>query len=383
MSHDLIRSWLGLPAEPWPPTHYQLLGLDPGENDIALIERRAQQRLDAVRCYQLAHPEQATEALNRLAQAYVCLTEPAAKRRYDESLGLDRAVALLAADKDATKLPCVATDTPPPGQLVRPRRVEQSPRPRTPTPPPLPALPPLPDANGDLPTQELVVPGISEESTEEMSDSAIEATLPPLVTPSEETGSCRVCPLEEAARSRVARVGLCTRRGILRRIQVLRQLVRAWNNVGRLLPSNTPNKKLNLKAQTLALVRNLKRVEELLEQFPPIFGQAGQPGFLVLSLPEQSLTTKKLQALDSAQRDKLREDWEAGYTLLRAHGRLLTELTEAYRGLGPVGRIIHALHTAMVHQPTVAIILWLLLAGNVLLWGWYAYRWCCGQALVP
>jgi len=87
MTHELICTWLGLPPEEgWPPDHYRLLGLPPGEGNAELIEQRVHQRLDTVRCYQMMHPEQATEAMNRLAQAFVCLTEPAAKKVYDAAL---------------------------------------------------------------------------------------------------------------------------------------------------------------------------------------------------------------------------------------------------------------------------------------------------------
>src|ERR1700676_713642 len=89
MSHEIICAWLGLPADGWPPDHYRLLGLEPGEPDVSLIEQRVHQRLDSIRRYQMMHPEQATEAMNRLAQAFVCLTEPCAKRCYDTNvLGL-------------------------------------------------------------------------------------------------------------------------------------------------------------------------------------------------------------------------------------------------------------------------------------------------------
>src|SRR5262249_36024922 len=86
MNHELICSWLGLPADAWPPDHYRLLGLEPGEPDVGLIEQRVHQRLETVRRYQMMHPEQATEAMNRLAQAYVCLTDVAAKKAYDHKL---------------------------------------------------------------------------------------------------------------------------------------------------------------------------------------------------------------------------------------------------------------------------------------------------------
>jgi hypothetical protein len=80
---ELIRAWLHLPAGSWPPDHYTLLGLEPGETDIRRIEEQAGARMQQVRRYQLTYPDLATEAMNRLAQALVCLTDPEAKRAYD------------------------------------------------------------------------------------------------------------------------------------------------------------------------------------------------------------------------------------------------------------------------------------------------------------
>ena len=101
MKPDLICEWLGLPAGTWPPDHYRLLGLEPGESDPERIERSVHERLDTVRRCQMAHPEQATEAMNRLAQAYVCLTDPAGKRAYDAVLFGTAAPAAPAAVADA------------------------------------------------------------------------------------------------------------------------------------------------------------------------------------------------------------------------------------------------------------------------------------------
>src|SRR6516162_5415591 len=97
MSQELISSWLELESGQWPPNHYQLLGLAPGEGDANLIEERVHQRLDTVRRYQMMYPDQATEAMNLLAQAFVCLTDPAAKRVYDLDLGLNGAAPADAA----------------------------------------------------------------------------------------------------------------------------------------------------------------------------------------------------------------------------------------------------------------------------------------------
>jgi hypothetical protein len=76
MSDELIRTWLKLPPEPWPPDPRTLLGLEPGESDVHRIEARAQERMEQVRRYQWAHPDEVTEAMRWLAQAVVSLTNP-------------------------------------------------------------------------------------------------------------------------------------------------------------------------------------------------------------------------------------------------------------------------------------------------------------------
>ena len=46
MSQELISTWLGLEPGEWPPNHYRLLGLKPGESDANVIEERVHQHLD-------------------------------------------------------------------------------------------------------------------------------------------------------------------------------------------------------------------------------------------------------------------------------------------------------------------------------------------------
>jgi hypothetical protein len=79
MNPETIRAWLGLPDGPWPPDPHTLLGLRPGKLTADLVERRALERMELVRRYQLAHPDEATEAMNRLALALVALTDPSAR----------------------------------------------------------------------------------------------------------------------------------------------------------------------------------------------------------------------------------------------------------------------------------------------------------------
>src|SRR5436305_11233058 len=86
MSTPLICDALGVPPDRWPPDHYALLGLTGREVDAAAVEERVLERMERLRRYQLAQPDAVTDAMNRLAQALVCLTDPAAKRAYDASL---------------------------------------------------------------------------------------------------------------------------------------------------------------------------------------------------------------------------------------------------------------------------------------------------------
>jgi hypothetical protein len=86
MSNELICSALGVSPDYWPPDHYALLGLRAGDVEPEVVEERVLARMERLRKYQLAHPEAVTDAMNRLAQALVCLSDPVAKRAYDAAL---------------------------------------------------------------------------------------------------------------------------------------------------------------------------------------------------------------------------------------------------------------------------------------------------------
>src|SRR5687768_17098010 len=75
MNAKVLCSLLGLPEQPWPPEHHTLLGLPPGERDVALVEQRVHERMTKPRCLQLSHPDEATEWMNRIAQAFIELSE--------------------------------------------------------------------------------------------------------------------------------------------------------------------------------------------------------------------------------------------------------------------------------------------------------------------
>jgi hypothetical protein len=371
MDYDLICSWLGLPLGTWPPDHYRLLGLDSGENNAELIEQRVHERLDTVRRYQMMHPEQATEAMNRLAQAFVCLTDPSAKKSYDVQLGIVSSAAPATAVSELPQqhnhLDWLSSPAPLTWSSEQPRFGELSPQaiPLGPppssagvlnygtVPPPLRQPPPLPP----------LMPAVIEP---ELPTETVLPSAPPLpAAPPLEP----VDPILEAAQSGTARRGIGTKRTLYHRIARTRRLLRRWNDLGKYL--NLPKRRLSRSVDGPELVRLLNEVATLLKDFPRLLGEAGQPGYLVLALTQVD-TIKVFQSFSPNQREALSRDWGMGIKLLTAHRDFLRGELRAMRKRPFRQRLLHASWSLLVDQPGTVLLLLALLAINVALWRTYA-----------
>ena len=99
---DPYSDWLGIPAGPRPPTHYQLLGLDSGAGfGKHEVEAAALDRSTAARRYQSGrYAEEATTLLNHIAAARFALLEPGRRADYDRQLVVDANLAETAAHLD-------------------------------------------------------------------------------------------------------------------------------------------------------------------------------------------------------------------------------------------------------------------------------------------
>jgi hypothetical protein len=85
---DPYHKWLGIPEGQRPPTHYQLLGVDPDEDDPEVIEEMAVRQAAHVRTYQTGpHAAECTRLLNEIARARRVLLDPALRREHDAGLG--------------------------------------------------------------------------------------------------------------------------------------------------------------------------------------------------------------------------------------------------------------------------------------------------------
>src|SRR5262249_824391 len=149
--------------------------------------------------------------------------------------------------------------------------------------------------------------------------------------------------------SRAARRGLGTKRALYQRIVCTRQLLHAWEQAGRYLA--WPKKRLNKAADAAELVRLMGEIQELLRSFPPLLAEAGQPGYLVLTLARQQAVVPTFQTLISSQREALARDWWAGRELMEAHRDYLRKEVRGMRKKRAWGWTVRAVLAFLTDQP--------------------------------
>lgn len=303
MDHHLLCSWLGLPANQWPPNHYVLLGLKPGAFDAEAVEASVQERMAILRRYQLTHPELATEAMNRLAQAMISLTDETARSAYAAELSPGVEAATTAESTAAAVAPSDASAGEP--------------------------------ASG--------------------STQAIPTASQPASKPSPATPLSMPEELE----------AVHTRRELYFRIARTRQIQHLWGRVGKYL--DNPNRRLTRPSEATELIEHMQALPVLIQSFPSRLGLAGQPGYLVLALARQQLIVPTLQTLLHSQRIALARDWEAGqkflveqYKLLRGQSRLLRRRT-------PRDHAVRLTRSLLNNHPGLVVLSLSLLALNVAL----------------
>ena len=89
---DAYRDWLGIQETARPLNHYQLLRLNPFEDNAATIHSHYRKMNGHVRKLAAGeHAERSQEVLNELAKAMLCLTDMQRKQEYDATLGRAKA----------------------------------------------------------------------------------------------------------------------------------------------------------------------------------------------------------------------------------------------------------------------------------------------------
>lgn len=84
---DPYYTWLGIPPDEQPPTHYRLLGLRVFEDHVEAIQNAADRQMAYLRTFQTGpHSPLSQRLLNEVAAARVCLSNPEKKTAYDAML---------------------------------------------------------------------------------------------------------------------------------------------------------------------------------------------------------------------------------------------------------------------------------------------------------
>jgi hypothetical protein len=226
---------------------------------------------------------------------------------------------------------------PPPAPAVEPPPVRVPPPPEpAPEPPPPMAIPLGPPLVAALPPPPAPPPPVPASPPPPVVQPP--SALHPAAWLPSNSGAVRVLtskpadPVFEAAKSSPAlRQGLVTRHNLYNRLVWLRQILSAWERVGKLV--SKPKKRLTRTADEADLGRQLEIIEELLLEQESLLGQPGQPGYRVMALGRLEKVAATFNGLDEQQRDLLARDWIAGRTLLRSHGRFLRERVRGWRRL--------------------------------------------------
>jgi hypothetical protein len=319
MNRDMICTWLGLADKRWPPDHYALLGLTPGECDGPRIETRVQERMAKLRCYQLSHPDEATEGMNRVAQAFIALVEKHCPR---PEVSRPSAPALPPAAPPADKRiphPLALGDTAV-GKQTKLDWENVPPPVRAAKPTPLHAIPVgLPETTA-APRVDFAEPSAPAETEEQVIRSLAEE-------------------------SDDARAGVLTLQAIIARADLTRQLLIAWRKAGRYLA--LPRRKLTRPAEKSDFTHKLEALLEAADRYPDFIAHPGRPGYRAVALAHLSITPEVFNAMAEEPREQLARDWTLAHKILLAHRVFLLRQFKALRRRGPLGRAAYILRTSL------------------------------------
>lgn len=87
---DPYHKWLGIPEGKRPPTHYQLLGISPDEEDADVIESAAQRQSSHIKQFEGTHSRTVSSLLYQIDEAKITILTPELRDAYDERMEIRR-----------------------------------------------------------------------------------------------------------------------------------------------------------------------------------------------------------------------------------------------------------------------------------------------------
>ena len=340
MNQDMLCTWLGLPKSAWPPDPWTLLGLPRGEHDLATIEERVQDRMTTLRHYQLSYPDEATEGMNRLAEAFVALTETCRKPGgHDDH-----------PTPATKKLPISKDDT----SVINQTKVDWR------------AEPPPVRNDSTASAPEMIV------EDEASAESVMVAK--PFVAPAKphrrQIDLALVRELAENSDEATTNVG--TLDAVIERVEATRRLLYAWEKIGKQMKAVT--KKVSPKL-TEQFAKRFEEIAEVMTSYPAFLGHPGKPGYRVVVMARLKIPLATVRAMTPDQRDEVLFDWDVGYQVLLMHRKYLLKLFKSMRHRSTFWLIVHAMWAFWSDHPRLRLIFIVGLVLLVLMVGaWIALR---------
>ena len=326
MNHEMLCTWLGLPKTVWPPDAWTLLGLARGVHDLPIIEQRVHDRMAKLRCYQLSFPEEATEGMNRLAEAFVTLTETNGKPQVVEPVQAAAPAATKKKSADPRDETFISTKVK--------TKVEWR------------------DAPPPVRAEAMEVPEIVEEP-----ETAAEKVLvsQPFVAPAKplrrEIDWALVRELAEDSDEATSNLG--TLEAVILRVEMTRQLLTTWDKLGKHLHAAT--KKISPR-ESEQFAKRLEQIGEVMQEYPAFLGLPGRPGYRVRVLARLKIPLLITRAMTEEQRTDLLFDWQVGRQVLLAHRKFLRSLFRSMRHRSAVGLAMHFIRSALNDYPRLTLV---------------------------
>jgi hypothetical protein len=329
MNQEKLCTWLGLAKASWPPDPWTLVGLPRGKHDLSVVEERVQERMQTLRHYQLSYPEEATEGMNRLAEAFVTLAETCGR------------TALVAP----TRAPSSKDETFINNQTKVDWRAE---------PPPV-------RKQETTPTAEII--------GEEHASGADILIAKPFMAPAKplhrKVDWKLVRELAEESEEATSNVG--TIDAVIERAEATRRLLYAWEKIGKQMKDDA------MKGTPKAGEQFARRFDEIAEEmkgYPAFLGHPGKPGYRVVVMARLRIPLPIVLAMTPDQREEMLFDWEVGYQVLRMHRKYLRKLFKMLRHRSTFGLVVHAVRAFLNDYPRatligIAVVVVLALLGGV------------------
>jgi hypothetical protein len=320
MNKEMLCTWLGLPKAVWPPDAWALLGLPHGDHDLPTIEKSVQDRMAKLRCYQLSFPEEATEGMNRLAEAFVALTEAASKR----------APAPVAPAPEKQPAPAMSKDD---TSVTNKTKLDWRAAP-----------PPVRQETASSP--ELIA--------EEEGSNGDVLTAKPFVAPARphrrEIDPALTRDLAEQSDEATGNLG--TLDAVIERVEQTRRLLHVWDQLGKHLRA-TPKKTSSKESE--AFTTRLDKIAHAMQTYPAFLGQPGLPGYRVVVQARLKIPLASVRALPAEQRDDLLFDYQAARQVLLAHRKYLRRVFRSLRRQSAVGLFFHAVRATLNDYPRLTL----------------------------